>query len=243
MSDLLAELVEAQVGPSTGSGNDLAKRLVDLYNRLLTHFGQLHWWPAETPFEVIVGAVLTQNTAWANVEKALANLKRSGPLDRETLLAMRPEELAQAIRSSGYYTVKAARLKAVLEWLGEDWEARLAQADLQSLREDLLSVRGVGAETADSVLLYAGGRPTFVIDAYTRRILERLGIEPALKTYEGYRELFMDHLPADPALFNEFHAQLVYLGKDYCRKKPLCPECPVQEICAWSRQESLSKKA
>lgn len=218
-------------------------QLTDLYNRLLAHFGPLNWWPAETPFEVIVGAVLTQNTAWTNVDKAISNLKRLGPLDRNALLAMQPEELAQAIRSSGYYTVKAARLRAVLSWLGEGWEDRLSKGDLDTLRQELLTVPGVGTETADSILLYAAGRPTFVIDAYTRRILDRLGIQPGESTYEGYRRLFMDHLPNDVPLFNEFHAQLVYLGKDYCRKEPLCRSCPVQEICAWSQQETSSKKA
>lgn len=234
----------------------MSARLVNLYDRLLAHFGPLHWWPAETPFEVIVGAVLTQNTAWINVEKALAKLKSMGPLEREVLLAMPPERLAQAIRSSGYYNIKSARLRSVLTWLGEDSETRLAQADLQTLRQDLLAVPGIGAETADSILLYAADRPTFVIDAYTRRILDRLGIEPpqyhaerseasrrgAGRTYEDYRRLFMEHLPADAALYNEFHAQLVYLGKDYCRKQPRCAGCPVQEICAWSRQENSSKK-
>jgi len=239
-----------------GRGGTTA-RLMDLYDRLLAHFGPLHWWPAETPFEVIVGAVLTQNTAWTNVEKAIATLKSMGPLEREALLAMPPDQLAQAIRSSGYYNLKAARLRAVLSWLGEDWEEQLANADLDTLRQDLLAVPGVGAETADSILLYAAGRPTFVIDAYTRRILDRLGIQPldchaeqseasrrgGRRSYEDYRRLFMDHLPADVALYNDFHAQLVYLGKDYCRKQPRCAGCPVQEICAWSRQESSSKKA
>lgn len=228
--------------PVEGRGG-MTARLLDLYDRLLAHFGPLHWWPAETPFEVIVGAVLTQNTAWTNVEKALANLKSMGPLERKVLLAMPPDQLAQAIRSSGYYNIKSARLRSVLTWLGEDWQERLAHSDLEPLRADLLSVPGVGAETADSILLYAANRPTFVIDAYTRRILDRLGIEPGQNTYEGYRSLFMKNLPPDAALYNEFHAQLVYLGKDYCRKQPRCPGCPVQEICAWSRQESSSQKA
>jgi endonuclease-3 related protein len=221
--------------PPAEPGVSPGAHLLDIYDRLLAHFGPLHWWPAESPFEVIVGAVLTQNTAWTNVEKAIATLKAGGPLTRDRLLAMPETELAQAIRSSGTYTVKAARLRAVLEWLGEDWEDRLASADLVTLREGLLGVRGIGPETADSILLYAANRPAFVIDAYTRRILGRLGIEPADQTYEGYQRLFMNNLPRDPALFNEYHAQLIYLGKNHCRTVPRCGGCPLLELCPSGR--------
>ncbi len=227
----------------THQASPLTDRLFDIYHRLLDHFGPLHWWPAESPFEVIVGAVLTQNTAWTNVEKAIANLRASELLTLQALLDLPEAELAERIRSSGFYMVKAKRLRALLQWLGEDWEDRLAGGDLEELRTVLLAIDGVGAETADSILLYAANRPTFVVDAYTRRILDRIGIEPSALTYEGYRRLFLDNLPRDASLFNEFHAQLVYLGKHYCRKQPRCAACPAQEVCAWPRQETSSKKA
>ena len=234
--------VSKRTGEEAASPDRVADRLLEIYQRLYDHFGPLRWWPAETPLEVITGAVLTQNTAWTNVEKAIANLKQAGPLTREALLAMPVEELARLIRPSGYYNVKAVRLRALLEWLGEGWEQGLATGDFDALREDLLRVRGVGAETADSILLYAANRATFVIDAYTRRVLQRLGIEPGAQApspapggpawgYEHYRRLFMDHLPHEPALFNEFHAQIVYLGKDYCRKQPRCGGCPLRDLC------------
>lgn len=209
----------------------LARRLLALHQRLLAHYGPLHWWPAQSPFEVVVGAVLTQNTAWGNVEKALGNLKAAGLLDAAKLRVLPLETLAELIRPSGTYTVKARRLRALLEWLGEEWLARLA-GELEVVRQGLLSVPGVGEETADAILLYAAGHPTFVVDAFTRRILERVGIEPAEKSYSGYRRLFMDALPHDPSLFNEFHAQFVVLGKEFCRPQPRCLLCPVRGLCA-----------
>ena len=148
-----------------------------MHLRLLAHYGPLRWWPAESPFEVAVGAVLTQNTAWGNAEKAIANLKAAGLLEPRKLRALPPEALAEHIRPSGAYTVKARRLGALLEWLGDDWEARLS-GELEEVRRELLTVPGVGEETADAILLYAAGRPTFVVDAYTRRILERGGGPP-----------------------------------------------------------------
>ena len=201
-----------------------------MHLRLLAHYGPLRWWPAESPFEVAVGAVLTQNTAWGNAEKAIANLKAAGLLEPRKLRALPPEALAEHIRPSGAYTVKARRLGALLEWLGDDWEARLS-GELEEVRRELLTVPGVGEETADAILLYAAGRPTFVVDAYTRRILERVGVRPQERSYAAYRRLFMDHLPHDAALFNEYHGQLVQLGKDRCRKQPLCAGCPLREVC------------
>jgi len=178
-----------------------------------------------------VGAVLTQNTAWGNVAKALANLKRAGLMKPASLRALPLDDLAQHIRPSGTFRVKARRLQALLTWLGDDWEAKLA-GELAAVRSELLTVPGVGPETADAILLYAAGRPTFVIDAYTRRILDRVGIEPEQRSYQGYRRLFMDNIPADAALFNEYHAQLVQLGKDFCRPTPKCPGCPLRQVCA-----------
>ena len=204
---------------------------MEIYERLYAYFGPQHWWPAESPFEVVVGAVLTQNTAWANVEKAIARLKAAGLLDPAALRTLPLDDLAEYIRCSGTYRVKARRLRALLEWLGDPWEARLA-GNLDQARQGLLRVEGVGEETADAILLYAVGRPSFVIDAYTRRILDRVGIEPEERTYQGYRRLFMENISSDAALFNEYHALFVQLAKDYCRPTPKCDECPLREVCA-----------
>ena len=212
--------------------------LLDIHRRLLAHYGPLHWWPADGPFEVIVGAVLTQNTAWTNVEKALANLKAAGLMEAARLRALPADVLAGHIRPSGTFQVKARRLLALLDWLGNDWQATLS-GDLATVRSELLAVPGVGPETADAILLYAAGRPAFVIDAFTRRILDRLGIEPEERTYEGYRRLFMSALPSDVGLYNEYHAQLVMLAKEYCRKTaPRCAACPLREVCAVGRKLS-----
>lgn len=225
-------------GPSTGLGSEHRDppltALFALHQRLLDRYGPLHWWPAETPFEVVVGAVLTQNTAWANVEKAIENLKAAGVLDPASLRRLPLETLEQLIRPSGTYSVKARRLKALLDWLGDDWRARL-QGDLEQVRVGLLQVPGVGPETADAILLYAAGRPSFVVDAYTRRILSRLGLALQPPGYEAIRRFFMDRLPHDAPLFNEVHAQFVQLGKDYCRKAPRCGACPLLEMCPTGR--------
>ena len=220
----------------------LSSRLLEVHQRLSDHYGPLSWWPAESPFEVVVGAVLTQNTAWANVEKALGNLKMAGLLHPLALRALPQDALAEYIRPSGTYSVKARRLHALLVWLGDDWQERLA-GPVEAVRAELLAVDGVGPETADAILLYAAGRPTFVVDAYTRRILDRLGIQPDEASYEGYRQLFMAHLPADAALYNEFHAQFVQLGKEHCHKTPRCAGCPLLDVCPTGRQpEPLAPK-
>ena len=148
------------------------------------------------------------------------------------------EELAALIRPSGTYRVKAQRLKALLDWLGDDWEGRLRQGSLEQTRTSLLAVDGIGEETADAILLYAAGRPSFVIDAYTKRILTRVGVRPLVGTYSGYRRLFMDHLAHEPALFNEYHAQFVQLGKDRCRAVPICMGCPLSSVCETGRAEA-----
>lgn len=201
-----------------------------MYDLLEAAFGPQHWWPAETPFEVMVGAVLTQNTNWKNVEKAIANLKSHGLLSPEKLHGMGLAELASLIRPAGTYNVKARRLKNLVDWLmgefGGDVE-RMSAAGLAELRERLLAVRGVGGETADSILLYAARKATFVVDAYTYRVLLRHGLIDESADVDGIKELFESNLPADVELFNEFHALLVRLGKTYCRKTPRCRECPL----------------
>ena len=205
--------------------------LMVVFDQLLARYGQLHWWPADTPFEVCVGAILTQNTAWTNVEKAIANLKTAEMLTPRALREVTAGDLAQLIRPAGFFNVKAARLKAFVDWLFARFSGRLERmfaGDWQELRRELLLVKGIGAETADSILLYAGGQPSFVVDAYTRRIFSRLGLLPTIETpYETVRNLFMVNLPADPPLFNEYHALIVEHAKTHCRFKPRCSGCPL----------------
>ncbi len=208
-----------------------AERLEALYQVLLDRFGPQHWWPGESPFEIMVGAVLTQNTNWQNVEKAIDNLKRAGRLTLEAMSSLPVGLLAEYIRPSGYYNIKAGRLQNLLQLIngkyGGDLEGFLARP-LPDLRRELLSVNGIGPETADSIILYAAEQPIFVVDAYTHRILCRHDIVPEDYGYTEVQELFMDNLPEDVSLFNEFHALLVRLGKEFCRKsRPACKGCPL----------------
>ncbi|MEW6668544.1 MAG: endonuclease III domain-containing protein [Thermodesulfobacteriota bacterium] len=208
-----------------------AKRLMEMFNLLLDHFGPQHWWPGETALEIIVGAVLTQNTSWKNVEKAIQNLKRKGLLSLEELHRLSASALAPEIRSAGFYNLKANRLRGLIDFIMVRYEGdlpRMLKEDPGALRESLLSAKGIGRETADSILLYAAQAPVFVIDAYTHRILHRHGMAGEEATYEELQSLFMDNLPEDPALFNEFHALIVCTGKDYCRKEPRCALCPLR---------------
>ena len=213
--------------PSSKTG----QYLKDLFDRLWDHFGPQHWWPGETDLEVMAGAILTQNTNWKNVEKAIGNLKRRDLLSVEGLHGLPMAELAQEIRPAGYFNVKAKRLKNLIRFVVEDHQGDLSllfgQA-LGTLRQGLLSVTGVGPETADSIILYGARLPVFVIDAYTYRILSRHGLVEAETSYDDLQSLFMDHLPEDAQLFNEFHALMVMAGKHYCRRVPLCKSCPLQ---------------
>lgn len=207
--------------------------LKDVYERLLAAYGPQHWWPAQTPFEVLIGAVLVQNTAWRNVEKAIENLRRNDLLEPRALYEVSPEELEESIRPAGYYRIKARRLRNVLALLVERYEGSLEamfDTDPAQLREELLSINGVGPETADSILLYAGGVPTFVVDAYTHRVLARHGwIEFRVDYYE-LKDRFESELRCDAALFNEFHALLVRVGKEHCGKTPQCNGCPLAAL-------------
>ena len=216
--------------------------LEGIFLRLADHFGPLHWWPAQTPFEVAVGAILTQNTAWTNVEKALVNLRSAERLHPEALRACPREELEVLIRPAGFFRQKSQRLHLLTAHLHGRHGGRLEtllEAPLEDAREELLSLKGIGPETADSILLYAGGIPSFVVDAYTRRLLTRLGILRGEEGYEEIRSLFMEHLPPDPAMYGEFHALIVEECKTFCRKRPLCPGCPLYSQCP-SRLESLT---
>ena len=198
------------------------KNLLDIYNALFSHYGPHHWWPGETPFEVMVGAVLTQNTNWGNVERAIANLKETDSLSPEAINHMSEAELAELIRPSGYYNIKAKRLKTFVRYFIERYEGsveRMKREDCVKLRREVLSVNGVGPETADSILLYALDCPTFVVDAYTKRIFSRHGFFPETADYHEVQQFFMDHLPKDAQLYNEYHALIVRLAKDRCIKK------------------------
>jgi endonuclease-3 related protein len=215
----------------------LGQALIDIYRRLLDCFGPQHWWPAEEPFEVIVGAILTQSAAWGNVEKAIANLKRAEALSSAKLRRLQLPRMAKMVHPCGYYNAKALKLKSFAFWLGNHYNDDLDSlfaVDTDELRQQLLSVHGIGQETADSILLYAAGKPVFVIDAYTRRILSRIGLVPEKDSYGGYQAFFMENLPADAAMFNEYHALLVRLGKDFCRRRPLCPQCCLKDICQFA---------
>lgn len=206
------------------------------YRTLHAHYGPQHWWPGETPFEVMVGAVLTQNTAWTNVEKAIANLKRARALSCGAILKLNGGELAELIRPAGYFNVKAKRLRHLCEFLEAQGVARHPEklrdkAELPELRHCLLAVHGVGEETADSILLYALDLPSFVVDAYTRRIFGRLGLLEGDESYGEIQTAFEAHLPRDVALYNEYHALIVQLGKSTCRPKPRCDDCPLRRQC------------
>jgi endonuclease-3 related protein len=208
-------------------------RLLDIYRILFDHYGPREWWPAETPFEVVVGAILTQNTAWRNVEKAITNLKQLGPLTPEALFRLPEEALSEAIRPSGYYRQKGKRLRNFLGMLSDRFECRLDwlfDLPTETLREELLSLSGIGPETADSILLYAAGRPVFVIDTYTIRILSRHELLPEETSYAEAQQWVSDHLPEDVELFNEFHALLANVGKDFCRPRPKCSVCPLERF-------------
>jgi len=205
-----------------------------LYRALYRSYGPQHWWPGDTAFEVIAGAVLTQNTAWGNVEKAIANLKRRRLLTPSRLTSVPSKKLAALIRPSGYFNIKTQRLKNLLILVRNRYRGslkRMFSDDPEALRESLLGVNGIGPETADSILLYAAKRPFFVVDAYTRRLLYRHGFISNNADYHEVQRLFTENLPKDTRLYNEFHALIVKVGKERCRKSnPLCSECSLESL-------------
>lgn len=206
----------------------------EMYNRLFRYYGPQNWWPGETPFEIMVGAVLTQNTNWANVEKAITNLKERGFLEFSGLYAASLEELADCVRPSGYYNIKARRLHNLLQMIAEQYEGELDNllADsTHSARSNLLTVKGVGPETADAILLYCGRHPVFVVDAYTHRVFSRHGLVPEECDYKELQDAFTARLPQDWRLYNEYHALIVMVGKEFCKKTtPLCEHCPLNGV-------------
>jgi endonuclease-3 related protein len=208
--------------------------LYEIYESLFAHFGPQNWWPADTPFEICVGAILTQNASWKNVKIAIDNLKKKDLLDPFKLYEIPLESLSQIIKPSGFYNTKAKRLKNFVKFLIENYQGDLNilfSKGLEKAREELLNIKGLGKETVDSILLYAGNLPIFVVDAYTYRILHRHSLVPEEATYEEMQALFMENLPQNPQLFNEFHALLVACGKNFCKKKePLCETCPLKTI-------------
>ncbi len=208
--------------------------LYEIYEKLYSYFGPQKWWPAQTPFEVCVGAILTQNANWKNVKKAIENLKNNNFLDPVKIYKISKDDLAKIIKSSGFYNLKAKRLKEFVKILVEEYEGdlnKLFSGDIYKIREKLLSIKGLGKETVDSILLYAGNLPIFVVDTYTYRILLRHNLIPEQITYDEIQNLFMEHLPLDSRLFNEYHALLVACGKNFCKKRePFCETCPLKDL-------------
>jgi len=203
-----------------------------IYHKLYTYFGPQCWWPAESAFEVMVGAILTQNTNWVNVERAIVNLKQEKVLSARKLYKLKHQSLARIIHPAGYYNIKARRLKEFLKFFIENYNANIksiSRVNFSKLRKDLLAVKGIGQETADSILLYALNKPIFVVDAYTKRIFSRHGYFKEEATYIEVQEFFMQNMPKKARLFNEYHALLVRLAKEFCVKnKPKCVDCPIR---------------
>ena len=213
--------------------------LDEVYQQLYEALGPQHWWPAESAFEVVLGAVLVQNTAWRNVEKAIENLRQSDLLSAGAMYQLPPEELEELIRPAGYFRMKTRRIRNLLDYLFTQHEGSLSamlKVDTETLREQLLQINGIGPETADSILLYAAERPVFVVDTYTNRILKRHGWIEHEADYSTIQAHFQTHLEADAQLYNEFHALLVRIGNLYCRKKPRCEECP---LAKWLPEDGI----
>jgi len=229
-------------------------QLLKIYNKLLNYFGPQNWWPVTNQgsikptyehreklterqkLEICIGAILTQNTAWKNVEIAIENLNKENLIDIRKLKKIDKKKLARLIKSAGYYNQKAIKLKTFAKYIAENYKGNLKEffkKDIEKLREELLTIKGVGKETADSIILYAAEKPIFVVDAYTKRIFDRIGYKE--ETYEQLQNLFMENLEKDTKLFNEYHALLVELGKKICKTKPLCDKCPVKEECSYEK--------
>ena len=212
----------------------MSPKLMEVYERMLAAFGPQHWWPGDSPFEIMVGAVLVQNTSWRNVQRAIDNLRDARVMEPRALYQLPPAELAELIRPAGYYQVKTKRLRNLLRFIIEEYDGCLEDmfsTNLRSLREQLLVINGIGPETADAILLYGGGLPTFVVDTYSHRILARHGWLDYDASYDDIKDYFESTLPQDAALYNEYHALLVRVGKDYCKRTtPNCEACPLAKM-------------
>ncbi len=210
--------------------SQIANQLMQMYQSLLDQYGPRHWWPGDSPFEVMVGAVLTQNTNWTNVEKALERLKNAECLSADKMNRLTHDQLADLIRPAGYFNIKAKRLKNLLSWFCDQYDGQMAALENHSvsrLREELLEINGIGRETADSIILYAFNKPSFVVDTYTHRIFTRHGLIAQDDGYEEIKDFFERHLEEDLHLYNEYHALIVEVGKHHCKPKPKCDGCPL----------------
>lgn len=213
--------------------------LMQIYQLLFDRYGPRHWWPADSPFEMAIGAVLTQNTNWNNVEMAISNLRTADALNCEAICTLSREVLEELIRPSGFFRQKAQRLQLLGCYLRDNYQSslkKMLQQPLGPLREELLSLKGIGPETADSILLYAGNHPSFVVDTYTGRLFSRLGLLNGTEKYQQIRDFFMTRLPQEVPLFNEYHALIVVQCKEHCCKRPLCPGCPLESRCIFRQQ-------
>ncbi len=207
------------------------QRLLNIFNVLLESFGKRNWWPGETELEIIVGAVLTQNTSWKNVEKAINNLKHHNALNIDTLYKMDRETLASIVKSSGFYNIKSYRLKNIINVIYKEYSSNIYNLkilNVSEIRNRLLDINGIGKETADSIILYALDKPIFVVDVYTKRFLKNHRLYNGQFDYDSVQEFFMKNLPYDTYLFNEFHALIVYLCQNFCKKNPICSTCPLE---------------
>jgi len=220
----------------------MTETLLNIYHRLDKTYGDLNWWPAGSPFEVAIGAILTQNTNWQNVEKAIINLQAADALSLQKLSNFEPVELEQLIRPSGYFRQKAERLQLFCRYLlAQHGNLEiLLQQPMSAARVELLGLKGIGPETADSILLYAGQIPSFVVDAYTRRIFGRFGLLNGSESYDDVRQLFMQKLPQQASLFNQYHALIVQHAKIHCLKKPRCLNCPLSSDCRYLLDQNKS---
>ncbi len=208
----------------------MKQKLFDIFKRLYKQFGAQHWWPADTKDEVVIGAVLTQNTAWVNVERAIQRLRGSNLLTLESIAGENIEKLKECIKPAGFFNQKAEYLRNVAIFFTRSGGfEKLSQLDVWDLRRLLLNIKGIGKETADSIVLYAFGKPIFVVDAYTKRIVMRHNLSVDL-SYDSIQKLFMENLPLDTELFGEYHALLVKVSKEYCKKRPLCVNCPLEDL-------------
>jgi len=211
----------------------MKRKLLKIYSLLYKRFGPQHWWPGSTPFEVIIGAILTQSANWSNVELAIGNLKRAKRLSPKAILEIRDSKLEKLVRPSGYFRAKAKKVKAFVKYLMENYNGSLKKMfdkSISKLREELLAIHGIGPETADSIICYAALKPTFVVDAYTKRIGNRIGLFKLEKYYE-IKDYFESNLPKRYQLLNEYHALIVALGKYHCKPRPVCDKCPLETVC------------